>query len=194
MIVFSHFVLALLVGLIVMCLAVSISDYRFRRIPNSYLLAGVVYVLLVFIAMAFYVPVSNLLRGFMMNIFGLVLGVMFLLPPYLAKQLAGGDVKLGMVIGFFLGPKGAILSVLLGAMVGGVWALVLAWQIGGLNHLWYNLKFMARSAYLSSFRDMGWDLQSPGAIKMPYGVALSAGAIFIAVEQFVIHYQKIQAL
>lgn len=194
MLVFSHFVLALLIGLIVLCLAVSVSDYRYRRIPNNYLITAVVYVLLVFMVMSFYIPFTNLARGLLMNVFGLVLGALFLLPPYFAKQVAAGDVKFAMVIGFFLGPKGAILSVLLGAMVGGVWALALAWQIGGLGHLWYNLKYMARSVYLSGFRDMGWDLQSPGAIKMPYGVALSAGAVLIALEQLVIHYHKIAAL
>lgn len=194
MLFFSHFVLALLFGLTLLCVAVSISDYQTRRIPNKYLLAALGYFVMVFVAMGIYLPVASVLRGLVMNLFGLVLGAMFLLPGYYSKQVAAGDVKLAMVIGLFLGPKGAILSVLIGAIVGGVWALALAWRIQGLSHLWYNLKFMARSVYLSGFQEMGWDLRSDGAIKMPYGVALSAGAIVIALEQSLIHYQKLQAI
>lgn len=194
MILFSHFVIALLTGLILMCLAVSYTDYQYRRIPNNFLMAGIAYLILIFILMAFNLSLGSVARGFLMSIFGMFLGAAFLLPPYLAKQVAAGDVKLGMVIGLFLGPKGAILSILVGAMVGGIWALALAWRIGGLAHLWHNIKFMSRSVYLSGFKDMGWDLRSPGALKMPYGVALSAGAIFIALEQMVIHYQKLQLI
>lgn len=192
--VFAHFILALLAGLIILCVAVSISDYRYRRIPNNYLIVGMVYVLLVFLGVGIYLPIKKVLFGLLMSVVGMLLSAMFLLPAYLTKQVAAGDVKFGMVIGFFLGPKGAILSVLIGAIVGGIWALVLAWQLGGLGHLWHNLKFMARSVYLSGFKDMGWDLHSDGAIKMPYGVALSAGAIIVAVEQLFIQYAKIQAL
>jgi len=194
MLFFSHFVIALLAGLIVMCLSVSYTDYRYRRIPNQFLLWGIFYFLLVFILMAFNLSLASVGRGFLMSIFGMLLGAAFLLPPYLAKQVAAGDVKLMMVIGLFLGPKGAILSILVGAMIGGIWALALAWRIGGLAHLWHNIKFMSRSVYLSGFKDMGWDLQSDGAIKMPYGVALSAGAILIALEQMSIHYQKLQVI
>lgn len=190
----SYYIIALLLGLIVLSVAVSISDFKFRRIPNQYLLYALIYALFIFIAMALELPLKGVAKGFLFSILGFVIGGLFLLPPYLLKQVAAGDVKLMMVFGFYLGPKGVIFALLNGAIIGGIWALVLAWQLGGLSHMVYNLKFMARSAYLTGFREMGWDLRSEKAIKMPYGVALSIGAILVAVWQIYIQTQKILAV
>jgi prepilin peptidase CpaA len=187
----SYYIVALLTGLIVLSVAVSISDFKFRRIPNKYLLWGLVYAVLVFVAMTFTMPIKDVGKGFLFSFMGFLLGGVFLLPSYLLKQVAAGDVKLMMVFGFYLGPKGIIFALLNGALIGGIWALVLAWQLGGLGHMLYNLKFMARSAYLTGFKEMGWDLRSEKAIKMPYGVALSIGAILVAIWQLYIHIGRL---
>lgn len=191
---FSHFIFALLFGSIILGIFVSIQDYQHRRIPNQYLIWAISYVVLIFIGMAFFIPISLALRGFMMSVFGFLLGGIFLFPSYAAKQVAAGDVKLLMVYGLFFGPKGVVFTLLIGAMVGGVWALALACKTGGIAHMWYNIKFMARSVYLSGCKDMGWDLKSDGAIKMPYGVALSAGAAIVATDQLILKYQQIFAV
>ena len=99
-----------------------------------------------------------------------------LLPAYALRQVGAGDVKLMMVFGFLLGPIGAAFTLLTGALIGGVWALWLSWRSAGLGHTIGNMKMMARSAWLSGVRSMEWDLRSAGAVRMPYGVALSAGA------------------
>jgi prepilin peptidase CpaA len=57
--------------------------------------------------------------------------------------------------------------------------------------MWYNMKYMAKSMYLSGFKEMSWDLRSEGAVTMPYGVALSAGAALIALQQMQIQYEKL---
>ena len=189
--IFSHFVLALLFGLLILCVLVSISDFKYRRIPNRYLLNATFYALALFALMFAFLPVAQVARGFFMSLMGVLLGGLFLYPPYKLKQVGAGDVKLAMVFGLFLSVKGVILSILIGAMIGGVWALGLAWKHGGLGHMWYNMKYMAKSVYLSGFKDMGWDLRSEGAVTMPYGVALCLGAGIIAVEQVWIHYHKI---
>lgn len=191
---FSHFVILLLSGLIVLCGFVAVSDYKYRRIPNKYLAVAITYALCVFVSMMFYLPLSGVLRGFLMSVLGVVLGGLFLYPSYLIKQVGAGDVKLVMVFGLFMGMRGVILAVLIGAMIGGLWALFLAWRHGGFGHMWYNMKFMARSAYLTGFKDMGWDLKTEKAIKMPYGVALCAGAALVAIEQLHLHIQKLQML
>ena len=128
-----------------------------------------------------------------MSLFGLLLGGLLLYPSYLIKQVGAGDVKLMMVFGFMMGPRGAVLTLLIGAMIGGIWALALAWKHGGFRHMWYNIKFIARSAYLTGFKEMGWDLKSDGAIKMPYGVALCGGAALVAIEQLFVQYEKLLA-
>lgn len=128
--------------------------------------------------------------GLLRALMGFLVGCFLLLPAYFIRQVAAGDVKLMMVFGFILGPKGAVLALLNGAIIGGIWALMIAWQQGGLGHLVYNLKFMARSAYLTGFKEMGWDLRNEKAIKMPYGVALSVGAAFVSFWQLYIHIGK----
>ena len=189
--VFSHFVILLLTGLLVLCGFVAVSDYKYRRIPNSYLKVATYYALFIFAAMFIYLPAGQVLRGFLMSLLGLVIGGLFLYPAYLVKQVGAGDVKLMMVFGLFMGARGTILTILIGAMIGGLWALALAWKHGGLKHILYNMKFMAKTAYLTGFKDMGWDLKSEKAIKMPYGVALCGGAAIIAVEQLILQYHKL---
>lgn len=190
---FSHFVIMLLSGLLVLCGFVAVSDYKYRRIPNRYLLIAIIYAVGIFMAMLFFFPPLQVLRGFSMSLLGVVLGGLFLYPAYMVKQVGAGDVKLVMVFGLFMGMRGVLLAIFIGAMIGGLWALGLAWKHGGLGHLWYNMKFMARSAYLTGFKEMGWDLKSEGAIKMPYGVALCAGAVLMAIEQLHLHVHKLLA-
>lgn len=191
---YEFYVLALLFGLIVLAVMVSISDIKTRRIPNLYLMYGCYYILGIFILMFFSVPIGMVLKGVFMNLLGAILGGLILYLPYKYRQVGAGDVKLVMVFGLFLGLKGAMLSILMGAMIGGLWALFLAWRLGGLSHLFYNIKFMMRSLYLSGFKEMSWDLRSEGAIAMPYGVALSVGAVIIALEQMKLYFTKLQAL
>lgn len=192
--VFSHFVVLLLIGLIVLSVAVGIYDFKYRLIPNAYLLSAVIFAVCIFFLMFVFLPAAGVARGFLFSLLGMLVGGLFLYPAYKLKQVGAGDVKLVMVFGLFLGMKGVILSILVGAIVGGVWALGLAYKYGGLLHMWHNMKFMARSVYLSGGKDLGWDLRSEGAIAMPYGVALSIGAILIALEQLNLHLNRMVEL
>ena len=72
--VFSHFVILLLTGLLVLCGFVAVSDYKYRRIPNSYLKVATYYALFIFAAMFIYLPAGQVLRGFLMSLLGLVIG------------------------------------------------------------------------------------------------------------------------
>ncbi|HQN65548.1 MAG TPA: A24 family peptidase [Methylophilus sp.] len=188
---FEYFIIALLVGVIVLSLFVSFYDFKYRRIPNKLILTGLLYGVLVFVSMGFFIPLNIVFKGFLFGLIGLMAGGMFLYVPYKYKQVGAGDVKLVMVFGLLLGFKGVILSILVGAIIGGIWALGLAWRNGGLHHMWYNMKYMAKSMYLSGFKEMSWDLRSEGAVTMPYGVALSAGAVLIALQQMQIQYEKL---
>ncbi len=170
---------------ITLCLGVLVSrhDLRERRIPNVLLAIALALAVAVFVALGVGSDWIIAAKGIGYGLFGMLLGAVFLVPGYAAKQLGAGDVKLLMTFGFLLGPLGAVLTLVFGAMVGGVWALALSWKHGGLGQLFANLKLMARTAYASGFRDMGWDLRSAGAVRMPYGVALSAGAGAVALWQ-----------
>lgn len=170
-------------GLAFLSALVARSDYVSQRIPNRYLGWGLAYGLAVTVFFSFEQGAGFAARSLFMSLFGMFIGFLMLLPGYVAKQVAAGDVKFMMVIGFFLGPKGAAVALLFGAMVGGAWAIWLAWRVGGLARVWHNMKFMWNSLWLSGLRDLSWDLGSDGAIKMPYGVALAAGCWIVIVWQ-----------
>jgi prepilin peptidase CpaA len=188
------FIIALLIGVLVLCALVSVHDFKYRRIPNKFLLAAIIYFCIIFILMFVFVPFKYAGKGLLFSIAGAMISGLILYAPYKLKQVGAGDVKLVTVFGLFLGIKGGLLTILMGAMVGGLWALGLAYKHGGLGHLWYNLKFMARSAYLSGFKDMGWDLRSEGAVAMPYGVALSIGCALVAIEQLHLYIGRLMGV
>lgn len=179
----TFFAYSMLSGLLVLAVLVSICDFRMRRIPNHLLIVAMAYAASLFLALGYLEGFQLISKGLVMSLLGMVLGWFFLFVPYRLRQVGAGDVKLLMVFGFFLGPLGVILALLNGAIIGGIWALVLSWRHGGLKKLWNNMVFMWRSAWLSGFKEMSWDLRSAGAVTMPYGVALSAGAALVAIWQ-----------
>lgn len=163
-------------GLAALGVAVAWSDFTRQKIPNVFLLLALAYAACVLGWFSLQAGSAFLLRGLGFSLFGMVIGTLMLLPALFTRQVAPGDVKFMMVIGFFLGPLGAVFALLNGALVGGLWALAIAWRHGGLRHALHNIRLMWHSGWLSGFRELGWDLRSAGAIRMPYGVALAAGA------------------
>lgn len=169
----------------VLALAVSVSyfDLRERRIPNKLLAAALCFGFGVYGWASAIAGIEVVSRGIMYGLLGVAIGTIVLLPAYALRQVGAGDVKLMMVFGFLLGPIGAAFTLLTGALIGGLWALWLSWRSAGIGQTFLNLKLMARSAYLSGLRNMEWDLRSAGAVHMPYGVALSSGALLVALWQ-----------
>lgn len=164
-------------------LAVARSDLKHRRIPNDYLLGGLLYATAIFIF--FTVPGGWKLTAQALGfaLLGMLMGMGLMAPALIYRQVAAGDVKFMMVIGYFLGPFGAIFALLNAALIGGLWALWIAARSGGLGNVWRNLRFMGRSLWLSGFSRVGWDLSSAGALRMPYGVALALGAWLVIAWQ-----------
>lgn len=170
----------LLGAVVVLALCVSYFDLRERRIPNKLLAAALCFGLGVHAWAGSALGIEFVARAMMFSVLGMLLAAICLLPAYFIRQMGAGDVKLLMVFGFLLGPAGMGLTLLTGAVIGGIWALWLSCRSAGLRQALSNLRMMARSAWLTGFREMHWDLRSAGAVTMPYGVALSAGAILVA--------------
>ncbi|MBZ9539055.1 A24 family peptidase [Modicisalibacter tunisiensis] len=87
-------------------------DLRKRRIPNLLIMAGAVVGILL----------QGLLAGHdgaLAAIEGLGIGLIVLLPGYLAGFTGAGDVKLMAAIGTFLGPYSVFLAALASIAVGG---------------------------------------------------------------------------
>ena len=104
-------VLWVLVGL------ATVWDVAQRRIPNRLVLVGL------FSGMALQAW-SDGIVGLGLSALGGLAALLLLIGPFAARVLGGGDVKLAMVCGVFLGWKGAVHVVLLGTLSHGFVALL----------------------------------------------------------------------
>ncbi len=103
--------LALLVGI------AAVWDLAQRRIPNPLIVVGL-------LAGAVVQTQAGGLVGLGMSILGAAAGLGALLGPFAARWVGGGDVKLLMVVGAFVGWKGAVVVLLMGTVAHGLLALV----------------------------------------------------------------------
>jgi Flp pilus assembly protein protease CpaA len=91
-------------------------DVASRRIPNALVLTG----LLLGLTLE---AQSGGLAGLGFSFFGGLTALAVLIVPFALRRLGGGDVKLAMMCGVFLGWRGALHVVLIGAVVHAVLAV-----------------------------------------------------------------------
>ena len=108
----------LIAPLLALLIVALITDMRDRRIPNLLVLAGLV------IGVAGHVWFSGV-TGLVLAALGMCVGLLCLLPFYVAGWMGAGDVKLMAVCGAFLGPVyvvvAAVASLVVGGVIGAVW-------------------------------------------------------------------------
>jgi prepilin peptidase CpaA len=154
---------------IVLILAATYSDLRWRKIPNCLTLPA--------IALGFFLNfVGSSWNGLLFAFWGSVLGMGLLMLPYLLGGMGGGDVKLMGALGALLGSY-AILNVFLyTSLAGGAMALAIAIANRSLiemfKRMWLFLKcvflFRAPSTGAAVFQE---------STRMPYGIAIGAGTL-----------------
>jgi prepilin peptidase CpaA len=154
---------------LVMTLA-AVLDLRSRRIPNPLIVLGLAAALLPRFAVG--------LAAVGMGVAGAGVGLLIGLGLFALGAMAGGDGKLLMVVGAFFGPVqlfGALLSI---AVAGGILAIAAA--IAGGTILPALLSTGRLLQYLVSFGRAGEAraLESSGAQRVPYAVAIAAGSLF----------------
>jgi Flp pilus assembly protein protease CpaA len=88
------------------------SDIRYRRIPNWFILIGMV------AGIATAVMLGTFLSGLAGAAVAFALGIM----PFALRALGAGDVKATMVVGLFVGPMGIIQIILATALLSGLFA------------------------------------------------------------------------
>ncbi|NLX23747.1 MAG: prepilin peptidase [Phycisphaerae bacterium] len=150
-------------------------DYRERRVPNwlnaALAIAG-------FATQAHFFGWSGLATAAL----GLIVGFAVLIVPWLMHGMGAGDVKLMMAIGAWLGPWLTFLSFCVGAVVGGVIAVVMILSSGRLWHAYANLLTISQKVTSPStvFSDFG-SAKSFGETSqlLPYGVPLTIGTLII---------------
>lgn len=151
--------------------AVCISDVRSRRIPNRLVavlgFGGMTY------ALATMSPLAALKHG----LGGGATALAIWLPFWLARVLGAGDVKLAAASGTWLGAGGAVEASLIGAAVGGVLALWSLSRHGGLRAgvARFGAWMVASRATKTVVPEF-----TPREQRVPYGVAIAAGAAMAA--------------
>jgi prepilin peptidase CpaA len=148
----------------------AVTDVRNRRIPNWLTGSGVVAGLALHGSLGGWRSMGAAAAG------GLIAGSVFLLF-YLAGGMGAGDVKLITAVCCLAG-LGAVAGILLGtALLGGVFAVVLALAHHRLKDTLANTGCLIVHHATGSLRPHPeLNLANPRTLRLPYGVAIAAGA------------------
>jgi prepilin peptidase CpaA len=144
-------------------------DVRSGRIPNPLTLGGLMLGLL----LRALGGVDALAHGLL----GAGLALLLALPFFAVRALGGGDVKLLVVVGAFLGEGRLVGALLLIAILGGLIAVVEAVRRGVIVPVVLNSMDMMKRWATLGHKGTQRSLSSPGAVSIPYGVAIALGAI-----------------
>lgn len=156
---------AILVAVLVIA---AIFDYRFKKVPNIVTLPAIA----AGISIAF---LERGLTGLSASTAGLILGMALLYLPYASGGMGAGDVKFLGAIGAIKGPWFVFITFLATAIVGGVMAIFrIAFILKRVD-----MKILGESVRTAYYTRSWSALEIPEyakKIKLPYAVAISAGA------------------
>jgi prepilin peptidase CpaA len=157
----SAFVCALMVA--------TATDLRSRRVPN----------VLTSTALLVALVLRAALGGgmFLEGLAGAAVAMAVMLPLFAMGGVGGGDAKLLIVVGAFLGPKGFIIALGATALVGGMMSLVAALRGGVVLPVLFNTGGLLKWVFTLGRRGDRTTLLSPGAVSVPYGVAIAIGSV-----------------
>lgn len=161
-----------MVGALGMAGVGAFTDVASRRIPNRLTYSGILVAIAGRWGLEGWHGLGSALLG------GLVGGGAFLVF-FLVHAMGAGDVKLITAVGCFAGAAHALEIVLVTALAGGVIALAMAiWQ-KRLMRVLRNLFDLIRFHVLAGAEvHPTLNLSNPDAARLPYGVAIAAGALY----------------
>jgi prepilin peptidase CpaA len=148
-------------------------DIRWRKIPNVWVLAGLVAGL----AGNFWL---RGLPGLGLSLGGLLLAATIYFPLYLLKGMGAGDVKLMVALGAIVGPRQWLLLLVFASIFGGITGLLIAKSKGRLKTTLLNTGRLVRELASLRVPHEKYDqlqLHHPEAIRMPHGVAVAVGTV-----------------
>lgn len=149
------------------------ADVRTRRIPNA--LTGS--------ALLFGAGLNACLygaSGLASSLAGAGLMLVLLLAPFALGGIGGGDVKMMVAVGAFLGPLLAFLSLTAGFILGGLVMTLHLLRLGRLQEKLAALVSLVRAAAVTrSPLALRVSPHDPGAISLPYSVPLALGTLAI---------------
>jgi prepilin peptidase CpaA len=160
----------LIAALVCAVFLAAVTDVSNRRIPNIVTAGALVVALLLRAGMGY----SEFLHG----VLGIVAAVAILIPLFAMGGVGGGDAKLLIAVGAFLGPKGFIVALLATAIAGGIMAATYATQRGVILPALLNTRGLLTWVVTGGRRGERTTLQMEGAVSVPYGVAIAVGTLF----------------
>jgi prepilin peptidase CpaA len=160
----------LTVAVLLTALVGCVHDLRDRRIPNALTIGALVTAL----GLRAVFGGDEFAEGLMGA--GVALGI--LLPLFFMGGVGGGDAKLLIAVGAFIGPKGFIVALLATAIAGGVIALAYSIRRGVILPALLNTRGLLTWVVTGGRRGERTTLQMEGAVSVPYGVAIAAGTLF----------------
>jgi prepilin peptidase CpaA len=141
-------------------------DLRTRRIPNMLTASG----FLVALVLRAFHGSDALAAGFLAAVLAFALAV----PLVLAGGLGAGDAKLLAAVGAFVGPAALPIVLLVTALVGGLLAVAVATRRGAMGETLRHARVLLTRPTPDVQRRT---LATPGALAVPYAVAISTGAL-----------------
>jgi prepilin peptidase CpaA len=156
-------------GLTGLLVAAAWTDYRQRRIPNWLTMGGLALALLLRLVSG---P-GMLIEG----LIGVLLAFVLTLPLLMLGVMGGGDAKLLMAIGAFMGPRDFLWAGVLIAVVGGMMATIDAGRRGVLLPVMYNCGQIMKHWATMGRKGANRSFATVGALTIPYGIAIAAGAL-----------------
>lgn len=149
-------------------------DGRYRRIPNK-----ITFSLLVF-GFVFNI-ITQGLPGVTFAFLGLITGAALLLIPYLLGGVGAGDVKFLAAVGTVFGYQFVIAAFLYGAVLGGIWSMIVLIRRGSL---WISIKSILWNIAmkLTNSTSKVIPLKTMSAGKewgFPYGIVMGLGVFAV---------------
>ena len=125
------------------------------------------------------------LDGLLLSLGGIGAGfALWLISNFLGRILGGGDIKLLMAFGALLGPMFMLYTFAIGAVVGGLMALVIALKRGMLGKI---MRQMGTSIYMRAAFSSPMEItDGAGEVRLPYAIALGIGAMMTICIRYVI--------
>lgn len=162
------------IGLVLTVALGATFDVGTRRIPNAITVGGLAVALLLRLSLG---GAGGLVDGLL----GALLAFLVTFPLFMLRSMGGGDVKLLTAVGAFLGPADTFVALLATALVGGVLAIVVSLRHRRLRTsvagTWTVVRGLTLKAISGGEVDAVPTLETKGAVTVPYGVAIAAGAV-----------------
>lgn len=162
---------AMVVVLIGLLTVAVVTDMRSSRIPNWLTFPSMA------LALAAHAWLHGL-QGCLFSLLGFAVGLGLFLGPHLLGCMGAGDVKLMAAVGAIVGPQDALLSALLSATVGGLYALGAMWHHWGLRSAVCRMGCSVRSLVTpGGQRASVQEMALP--YRLRYGVAIAGGTLLL---------------